>query len=912
MRPWLSKLVAVWQRRRLDDELDEEIRTHLELATDEYMRQGMSRGDARRAARRSFGGVDQTKERHRDVRTIRWLEDLTRDLSFACRTLIRAPSFTVVAVLTLAIAIGANTAVYSVVEGVLLHPLGYERPDRLVSLYDRSVPESGFDLPKIPLSLPEVLDYRDQSDALGEVGYYQTWGVTIDGTDATPQRVQATVMSHDVLPLLGLGPALGRWFTAEEDLPDGPRAMLLSHAMWRTRFGEDPRVVGRMATIDGMATEIVGVMPEGFGFPNDQAQVYLGMRANEASPGDRGNHGRRAIGRLAEGHTLETASAELSVMMDRWAREDEHHKGHFIFLVDFRDDMVGSVRATLWTLMVAVGLVLLIAASNVANLMMARGETGTREVSIRVAIGAGRGRVVRQFLTESVVIAGAGGLLGLGLARVALQGLIAINPTALPRMDQIGLDRSVLAFTGLTSLGVALLFGLMPALQAGRRAVMSGMRGARTTDGPARARLHRGIIATEVALSVVVVLSASVVVRSFETLTSVDSGMNTEGLLTFSLALPDATYRTPEASLAFFDQLLDRLRSVPGVDHASFLHMLPIPLGGRYTAFTIEGRAPQAQGELSRSAFHYVVSADYLATAGVGLLGGRTFSALDGAGTEIVGLISETAARQFWPGEDPIGQRIGYGRPTADAGLPDAADSASATIVGVVGDIKVVGLEYDTYPQVYVLQSQTGRLWGGGYSSGTVMVRATATPEAIVGFVRQIVAQLDSTLPLADIRTMSDIIDTSVARPRLIANLLASFAVIALVLAAVGVYGVVSCSVARRTREIGIRVALGASSAGVVRRMAREGAAPALLGIVLGVMVAVMAATVVPTESDARRVAQFDRTMGVEGLLFEDGGTDPVAFTAVPLMLLGVALVASWIPARRALQVSPTEALRGE
>jgi len=340
--------------------------------------------------------------------------------------------------------------------------------------------------------------------------------------------------------------------------------------------------------------------------------------------------------------------------------------------------------------------------------------------------------------------------------------------------------------------------------------------------------------------------------------------------------------------------------------------MLPIPVGGRYTAFTIEGRAPQPQGELTQSAFHYVVSADYLATAGVPLLSGRTFNASDRPDTEIVGLVSETAARQFWPDESPIGQRLGYTQPAATEGLGERVSPPGVTIVGIVGDIKVIGLEYDTYPQVYVLQGQTGRLWGASYSSGTVMVRTTGTPEAVVPFARQIVAKLDPTLPLADVRAMSDIIDASLARPRLIANLLAAFAVIALVLAAVGVYGVVSYFVARRTREIGIRVALGASGAGVVRTMAREGTAPALLGVVLGLAVAVIVATAVPQDDDQRRLARFDRMMGVEGLLFERGSRAPLPFAAVPVTLLGVAFAASWIPARRALSVAPSEALRAD
>jgi putative ABC transport system permease protein len=888
MRTWLQRLAALAQRRRLDDELDVEIRDHLAMAAAEYEHQGLSPAEARRAALRSFGGVDQTKERHRDDRGFRWLDDLVRDLTFGCRTLRRSPGFATVAVLTLGIAIGANTAVFSVVEGVLLEPLPYHAPDRLVALYDRYVPESGFDIPQIPMSLPELLDYRDQTRTVAQVGYYRVSFATIDSPNANPIRVDTSFISANLLPVLGVQPLLGRWFSPDEALPDGPRAALLSHALWSEWFGQDPAVVGRTVTVDGVATEIIGVMPEGFGFPNELVRLYLGIRANEASPGARDNHGIRAIGRLADGQTLVSASAELRTMMNRWAQTDEHHRGHVIFAVDPHEDVIGNVRATLWTVLAVVGLVLLIAAANVANLLLARGETRGHEVSIRVALGAGRGRVVRQLLTESVLIAGIGGLFGVGLAWLGLRGMAAISPTALPRMDAIGLDRSVLAFTALCSLGTAVLFGLVPALQAGRRAALSKQMDARTVDHASRERLRRGLIVAEVAVSVVVVVSAGLVVRSFQTLTQVDSGMTVDGVVTFNLSLSPTSYRTPDARLAFFDRLLERLDALPGVEHASFLHMLPIPNGGRYLDLYIEGQPAQPPGEMPRNAPHYVVSTDYVGAAGLPVLLGRDFNAADDANSELVGLISETAVRQFWPNEDPIGQRIGYD------GTPDEPARPSVTIVGVVGDIKVAGLQYDTFPQIYVLQSQTERLWGSTDVTGTVLVRTTAPLDVVMPYARDVVAALDPALPITSIRTLADIIAASVARPRLVANLLGIFGIIALLLAAVGVYGVVSYSVARKTREIGIRVALGADHAHVVWRMTRDGTVPALLGVTLGLGMTLVA------------------TRAVEGLLFKVSRTDPLTLTAVPGILLTVALAASWIPSRRAVSIAPTDALRAE
>ena len=781
------------------------------------------------------------KERHRDARGLRWLDDLARDLAFGWRTLRRSPGFAAVAVLTLTIAIGANTAVFSVVNGILLQPLPYHAPDDLVALYDRYIPESGLDIPQMPMSLPEVLDYRDQARAVAQVGYFRVYYATITPLDANPVRVDASFVSADLLPVLGVQPRLGRWFTEAEHRPNGPTAAILSHALWTEWFGQDPTVVGRTVTIDGVATEVVGIMPQGFGFPNERARLYLSIRTNEASPGDRDNHGIRAIGRLATGQTLASASAELETMMSRWAQQDDHH----------------------------------------------RGETRSREVAVRVALGAGRGRVIRQLLTESLVIAGLGGMFGVGLAWLGLQGLLAVNPASLPRLDAIGLDPSVLAFTAVCSLGSAVLFGLMPALHAGRWGI-SGRMDTRGTNQSGRAHLRRGLVSAEVALSVVVVISAGLVVRSFQTLTRVDPGMEVDGLLTFNLSLPATDYPTSETRLGFDGQVLERLGALPGVTHVSFLHMLPIPEGGRYLDFTIEGRAPRSQGEPPWNAPHYVVSADYVATAGLPLLRGRTFTDADGTGTQIVALISDTAARRFWPGEDPIGRRIGYDEGRGPGPLP------LATIVGTVGDIKVAGLQYDTFPQIYVLQNQTERLWGSTDVAGTVLVRSTTPLDVLVPSARRLVSELDPTLPISNIRTLADVIAASVARPRLVANMLGSFGLVALLLAALGVYGVVSYAVACKTREIGIRIALGATHRQVIWKMTHQGTKPALLGVGVGVMVTLLATRV------------------VEGLLFQVSRTDPLTLTLVPVLLVTVALTASWIPSQRAARIAPTEALRAD
>ena len=573
--------------------------------------------------------------------------------------------------------------------------------------------------------------------------------------------------------------------------------------------------------------------------------------------------------------------------MAAWAREDEHHTAHSIYPLGFQDHMVEGVRDTLWALMAAVALVLMIAASNVANLMLARGESRTREISIRVALGAGRARIARQLLTESLVLAGAGGTLGVGLAWLGLKGMLAINPSALPRMNEIGVSLPVLAFTGVVSVGTALIFGLVPALLAGRKAVSSSLSDTRTTGGKSRKRFRQVLIAAEVALSLVVVLSAGLVVRSFRTLVNVDSGMSTESVLTFGVSLPFTDYESVESVLNFYDQFLDRVNALSGVDRASFVHLLPIPEGGRHTDILIEGRSVPGQGEAKWNAAHYMVQSGYLETTRIPLKSGRAFSASDGPGSELVALVSEEAARVFWPGDNPVGKRFGYEE-------NDRNSPSLVTVVGVVGDVKVAGLDVETRPQIYVLQNQTERLWGFTARTGNVLVRAGVKPESLVPAVRSVLANLDPSLPLANVRTMSDVIRSSVARPRLAANLLASFALVALVLAAVGVYGVVSYSVARRTREIGIRLALGANSVRVVRMMVHEGVGPALLGIVVGLTVA------------------FGATVVLEGMLFGVSRTDPFTFIAIPATLLIVAIVASWIPSTRATRVDPTKALRTE
>ncbi len=854
------------------------------------MAEGWSEDDARREAHRRFGDIERLKADCEDLGTRRdvemnrrlWWDEIRQDLKYALRQLSRAPSFAMVTVMTLGLAIGANTAVFSVVDAVILNPLPYPEADRLSVLWTRYLPPSGFDIDKFVLAGPEILDIQEESRTLAHVGVYQAGSRALTGEGASAERVNVGFYSPGVLPALGIIPAMGRAFTAEDDLDGGVPVTILSHALWMDRFGGDPGIVGRSILMNGVSTEVVGVMPEGFAFPrNTVAWLPLGLdRQNE---GTRGAHSYQAIGRLVEGATQDALDAELTRLADQWAGEYPHNVAHFPWSQPLHAEVVADAPRVLRLLMSAVLLVLLVACANIANLLLARGERRSGEVAVRRTLGAGRARITRQLITESCVLAGASAIVGLGMAWLGLNGIIAVDPTALPRLDEVSLDGPVLLFTLAVTIFTALTFGVLPAYFAGSRSATTlASSVSRVVGGRRSSTLRRGLVTVEVALSLVVVILAGLVVRSFGALTSTDPGLDTAELLTFSVTLPGSGYPETEELPAEFERLLDEVRAVPGVRAASAATSLPF--GGRAQwDFRLNDRPPRQDGDLAWNAGISQVATDYFETMGIPVLRGRGLLPTDTRDGPFVAVVSETMASRFWPGQDVLGKQFGY---LIDDDVP------WMTIVGVVPDPVTGTLDADPYPHVYVPQSQSGLSTYFVPRSLEVAVRTRDDTNNVLAAVRGTVQSFDPDLPLYRVRTMDDIVRASLAGPRVTTNLLGAFALIAMILAAIGIYGVISYSVAGRTREIGVRIALGAERGEITRLIIGEGARPVVLGVAIGVAGAWFA------------------TRLVDSMLFGVEKTDPTTFVSLPIVLLAIGVTASLMPALRATRIAPTEALR--
>lgn len=880
-------------RPTVDREVDEEFDHHQDMIVRDLMAEGWSEEDARTEAIRRLGDVRRWKAESREwgerrdggAGRRRWWDELRHDLRFAFRQLRRAPAFAVVTVLTLGIAVGANTAVFSVINGVLLQPLPYPEPDELSILWTRYLPPSGFDIDKFTLSGPEILDIQEESRTLESLGIFAGGDRTITGDGEAPERIRVGLYSASMLPTLGVRPELGRWFRGEEDVPDGPAVTILSHGLWESRFGADPGIVGRTVTMNGVPTEVVGVMPQDFDFPYD-ARAVLPLGLTRESQGGRGGHYLVAIGRLAEGMTQTDLDAELSLFADRWAQEYEHNEAHYAWSQGFHTEIVAQAPERLRLLMAAVVLVLLVACANVSSLLLTRAERRQTEVAVRRTLGAGRGRITRQLATESVVLAALSAAVGVALALGGLEALIRVDPTALPRLDEVRMDGNVLAFvvaiTGLTTL----LFGIVPAYLAGRRASGTlASSGGRALGGRPRTALRRLLVAGEIAVSLVVVILAGLVVKSFDALISTDPRMDPSGLITFTVSLPEADYPDGPTLSEEYRTMLDGLRAVPGVESVTASTSLPFG-GTSQWDFVLDDRPARQEGELARNAGVSHVADDYFRTLGIPVLAGRSFGPGDRRDGAPVAVVSETMASRYWPGEEVIGKRFGYD------GIGDTVPWI--TVVGLVPDPVTGGLDSDPYPHVYVPQAQGGVSTYVTPRTMQVAVRTSVDPESTVPDLRGAVASFDPDIPLYAVSTMEDIVAASFAGPRMTTTLLGIFAVIALVLAAVGVYGVISYAVAGRTREIGVRVALGAERGEIARLVLGEGARPVLGGVAVGLVLAWLSTTLVET------------------MLYGVEPTDPVTFVTLPLLLLLVGTTASLVPALRATRIAPTEALREE
>jgi putative ABC transport system permease protein len=808
---------------------------------------------------------------------------LLQDLRFAVRTLIKQPGFTLVALLTLALGIGANTAIFGIVNAVLLRPLPYQEPERVVLLWSHWT-----NWAKTWVSEPELGDYRSQARSLEHVAGFSSTSFNLTGS-GEPVRVRAAQIQAEAFAALGAQPIVGRVFTADEDRPGHEQVVMLTEGLWRSQFGSDPSIVGRTIQLDGAAYTVVGVLPAALRLPLDYAsrtftQIWVPLALDAPDPQSRGSHGLNALARLRPGVTLTQAQAEIDTITRGFLQRypDNYDKVFGLTLVSAPAEVFGNVRPALFVLLLAVGAVLLIACANVANLLLARSEARQKELAIRVVLGAGRGRIVRQLLTESLLLAGAGGVCGIALAWVLTRALVVLDPLKIPRVQDITLDAPVLAFTAAVAFVTGVLFGLVPALQSSRADLQPVLKEGGRDSRAGTGWLRRALVVGEVAASVVLVAAAMLLARSFTRLLDVDAGFNPAHALTLRTSLPNAAYANAPAMVRAYADIGRRLRESPGVQTAGAVTGLPLATTRGDWGIRIEGRpADQRQG---LAADWQVVTPGYFEAIGTPLWAGRTFTDADRADTLPVIVVNEAMAKKFWPDASAIGRRLTMG------------NSGWITVVGIVANVHHRGLDVDPRPEMY--RPHTQFRFGGpdapAVPTMTWVVRTAADPLAATSYARAAIHSVDPSLGISDIATMDQVLADSTSDRRLNMLLFALLGGLALALATVGVYGIVAYAVSQRTHEIGVRMAIGAKPADVVKMILKEGGRLAVAGVALGSMGALAGARL------------------IRGLLFEVSATDPVTFAAVAASLLAVALLASYIPARRATRVDPVVALRGE
>jgi predicted permease len=819
---------------------------------------------------------------------------MMNDIRYGLRQLWKHPAFTIIAILTLALGIGANTAIFSVVNAVLLKPLPFPEPDQLIAVgMTDTRQKSQTELNS--LSYPDFFDFRDQNRTLASTALYRDRSFALTSEEGATS-LRGVKVSAEFFDVLGIKPKIGSTFTrADEQGGGGPGGfkVIMSDDFWKKHFGADPNVLGRTITLDRRQHTVIGVMPAGFQFPiqNDPIDFYVTIAEDAANPDgskpqtqSRGSHSLEAIARLKPGTTIEQAQTDLATIAAALEKKYPDTNSFFgVATKPLREEMIGDVRAALYILFGAVVCVLLIANANVANLLLARASARGKEIALRAAMGASRGRIIRQLLTESLLISGLGGALGLLIAQWGTEALIKTVPQNIQRISTIQLDAAVLGFTLLVSLATGVIFGLVPAWQASHVDLNSSLKsGTRTGgSGEGKGRIRNALIMAEVALALVLLISAGLLIQSFARLGRVQPGVRTERLLTARISLPEIAYPKNENIIAFFDQFLPRIRALPGVESASTI--LPLPLSGSnmVTSFDVEEH-PLPEGQRPGAPVR-VIATDYFKTMGIPLRQGRVFDEKDRFESAPVVIVNERFANKYFPGQNVIGKRIKPGFSADDSG------EKMREIVGVVGNVKHLSLKNEDSPEMYLPQTQIP------FSILSIVVRTSVSnPTALTNSLRKELAAIDATIPLTSVRVFDEYISRSLARPRFNTLLLSIFAGTALLLTAIGIYGVMAYSVAQRTSEIGIRIALGAGKSSIFRLVVGQAMMLVAISLVLGL------------------VGAFAATRLLNSLLFGVGASDPATFVAIVLLVSVVAFVAAWLPARRATRVDPIIALRAE
>ncbi len=863
------RLRTLFRRAQVERDLADELAFHVERQAAAQVARGADPAAARRAARLALRGVERRKQECRDVRRLDRVHDLVQDVRHGARILRRKPLFAAVAVVTLALGIGANAAVFSVVETVLLRPLPYPRPERLFTLGANE-------------SLPDLEDLRRESRAFAGIGGYTVQSLAYTG-EAQPVEVDAALCTGELLAALGVTPRLGRALTPDDDRFGGPRVAVLTHGFWRRHFAGDAAVLGRTIPLGGTAYTVVGVMRPDFWKPGREVQVLVPLRvANPVAAGFRGVHFLETFWRLGPGVSLATAQGDLD-RAGRWLarhfpEEDAESERR---LIPLRERVVGNVRPALSILFAAVAFVLLIACANFAGLLVARAASRQREIVTRKALGASAGRLLRQMLAESIPLVLLGGLAGLLLAWWGVRLLVALAPAGLPRLSGVRIDGPVLLFTlGICALTSA-VFGSLPALGAARLDLSGGLKaGGRGTAGGAAFRLRTLLVVAEVAIALVLLTGAGLLTRSFRRLAGVEPGFRAENVLTLRLELPESWYRELEPQRRFRQRLLEAVDALPGARAAM---VSELPMSGDHVThnFVIDGRpaiTPGREPELETR----TVAGDYFRVMGIRLLRGRDFSPADRTGSQHVAIVNQAFAERYFPGGDPVGARIGWARETPRDWM---------TVIGVAGDVRHFGPAQAEQPAAYDLYSQTAQQWKRWMF---LVVRGRVAPASLLAAVDRCVWSIDKQIPPTHALTMSEVEAAALARPRFNLTLMGIFAALALALAAVGVYGVTAYAVAERTQEIGLRIALGAGRLDVIALVVGRCAAWTLAGAALGT------------------AAALGLTRFMSGLLFGVTAQDPATFAAAGGTLVAIAVLAALVPARRAMRIDPVAALRRE
>jgi putative ABC transport system permease protein len=889
-----SRLARTGLAPEREAEIVEELSQHLEDRYEQSLASGATEEEARRVA------LLELKESELMARELRRVErparreqfapgsqgkrnmfgDILQDLRYGLRTLRKHPGFTAVAVTALALGIGANTAIFSVVNTVLLRPLPYHDPDRLVMVWEDDT-KGGY--PRDTPSAANFVDWREQNKVFEGMGALADQSFNLTGA-GDPERLEGKRASANLFNLLGVEPMIGRGFLPEDDQPGAGRVVVLSHGLWQRRFGADPSVVGRQLELNGQSHTVVGVMPRSFQFPSPETELWAPIAFTQQEAANRGRHYLQVVARMKPGVSVEQAQAEMSTIAARLQQQyPENNTDLGATVVPLHEQVVGDIRPALLILLGAVGFVLLVACANVANLLLARAAARQKEIALRVALGASRARLIRQFLTESVLLSALGGVFGLLLALWGVNLLKAFIPDGISQVRAIAVDSKVLGFTILVSLLTGLIFGLAPATQASNFNLNETLKegGRDASSGSKGKRVRSLLVVAEVAVSLVLLIGAGLLINSFLRLRSVETGFNVSNLLTMSVVLPDQKYPDRARRTAFYDELIRRVEAVPGVKSAAVTNWIPLVRQGDSVGVTIEGQPPPEPGK-ENIVVTRVVNPRYFETMGIRLSRGRAFderqARADSPGAVIV---SETAARRYWPGQDPIGKRLAIG-------TPDSPEDW-LTVVGVASDVRQFQLDAEPRPQMYLSYAQVGL-----FAPRHLVVSTSVEPQSLTSAVRGAVWGIDRDQPVSNVRTMEDVLSESIARQRFSMLLLGIFAAVALLLAAVGLYGVMSYTVAQRTREIGLRMALGAQRSDVLMLVVGQGLKLALAGVALGL------------------VAAFLLTRVMSSLLFGVSPTDPATLAVISLVLVAVALLAAYIPARRATKVDPLIALRYE